>query len=349
MPTLQNALHHLLQKYYTAHTPGAIILVAQQGAILYQGGAGVANLSTNAQITAATTFRLASVSKQFTAMCVYLLAQQGKLSVQDLLSRHFPELAHFGHIRLLNLLNHTSGLPDFEEVIPTSQTEQLRDVDVLALTAKQTSARFPAGSQFRYSNTAYVLLGLLVERVSGKAFGDFLQEHIFGPLQMDDTTLYTSTTEIPCRALGYTWDAQLGIILTDQTIGTATRGDGCIYTSAQDYLKWHTALSKPNLFNINKAIRTNRALIEQNEPWAYSMGWFISDCNSHTPALYHSGDTSGFTNLVIRLPYKDTLVACFSNIANNLRFLNELVDTLHLFPDLCPNPELVGALPRLTR
>ncbi|RIJ42321.1 serine hydrolase domain-containing protein [Pontibacter oryzae] len=349
MPTLENALHHLLHKHYNAQTPGAMVCIARYGAILFEGGAGAANLETGAPITSETTFRLASVSKQFTAMCVHLLAQHGQLQLHDQLSAYFPELAHFGDIRLSNLLNHTSGLPDFEEVIPSSQTEQLTDEDVLHLTSKQTHVFFPAGARYRYSNTAYVLLGLLVERVSGSDYADFLQDNIFRPLQMHSTRFYSKDASIQNRATGYTWDAHQGIILTDQNIGTATRGDGCIYTSAQDYLKWHIALSNLNLFNINKAIKDNCALVEQHKPWGYSMGWFISDCNSYNPELYHSGDTSGFTNLIIRLPYKDTLVACFSNIANNQHFLNELLDTLQQFPEFFPSSELVSALPRLTR
>ncbi|OKL40401.1 serine hydrolase domain-containing protein [Pontibacter flavimaris] len=349
MLTLPQALDRLLSRHYTFQTPGAMVLVAKGDEVIYSRGAGLANLETGAAITPETTFRMASVSKQFTAMCVHLLAQQQKLGLSDKLSVYFPELTHFKNIQLLHLLNHTSGLPDFEEFIPENQTTQLSDEDVLRITAAQESTLFCPGTQYRYSNTAFILLGLLVERVTRINYAIFLQENIFQPLQMHHSILYGAGAAIPNRALGYSRDAAGQFILSDQNVGTATCGDGCIYTSAQDFLKWQRALSNSPLFNINNALGSYPASIKADRKWFYSMGWFMATYGSGHPELFHSGDTSGFTNLVIRLPQHNVLIACFSNIAHNHTFLKDLLQELKQFPEFSPRSELVHHLQELTR
>lgn len=348
-PTLHHTLDTLLDRYYTSQTPGAVLLLAKGKEIVYLRGNGLANLATGEAIGPETTFRLASVSKQFTAMCVHLLAQQQKLHLSDKLSLYFPELAQFGSIQLLHLLHHTSGLPDFEEHIPENQTAQLTDEDALRITASHPSLLFSPGTQYRYSNTAFILLGLLVERVSRMNYAAFLQENIFAPLGMSHSILYQADAAIPNRALGYSGAAAGGFILSDQHIGTATRGDGCLYTSAVDYLRWWQALENSSLFNISNQLTTTSASIDDAKGWKYSMGWFVADIGNGKYEYCHSGDTSGFTNLVLRQPEHNTLVACFSNIAQNHTFLNELLQALQPFPEFCPKSELAYHLQELTR
>ncbi|GHA55723.1 serine hydrolase domain-containing protein [Pontibacter akesuensis] len=349
MPELQEKLDALLARHYAATTPGAVLLLTKEDKVTYQGHCGLADVVSKAAITADTTFRLASVSKQFTAMCLHLLAQQQRINLQDELGFHFPELAHLGSVRLWHLLCHTSGLPDFEEHIPAQQTAQLTDEEVLEITAAQPSLLFPAGTQFRYSNTGYVLLGLLVERITSMGYDDFLQEHIFRPLHMHRSTLYRANTTIPNRAMGYAADGAGSFILADQSLGSATRGDGCIYTSATDYLKWHRALTQLPLFNITNQLNTYYTQIDSVDAWRYGMGWFQERLFTGQHLLLHSGDTCGFTNLVIRQQEPDLLFACFSNIANNQPFLQELLQVLAEFSDFLPPSDLVWQLPWLTR
>lgn len=346
---LPNTLDALLDRHYIASTPGAVLLVAKGKEVVYSGSRGRASLQTGAAITPDTIFRLASVSKQFTAMCIHLLAQQGLLQLSDRLSSYFPELGHWPEVRLLHLLNHTSGLPDFEEHIPESQQAQLSDEDVLRITAQQKALLFSPGSQYRYSNTAYILLGLLAERASGKNYADVLQEYIFRPLGMQHSILYEADALIPNRAMGYRLDSNADFILSDQNIGTATRGDGCIYTSAVDYFRWWQALENNPLFNINHQLETAASSIDNVRGWKYSMGWFVSDIGNGKYEYCHSGDTSGFTNLVQWQPEHDTLVVCFSNIAQNHTFLGELLQALQPYQEFCPKSELVHHLQELTR
>ncbi|GAB3818067.1 hypothetical protein GCM10028895_14880 [Pontibacter rugosus] len=166
---------------------------------------------------------------------------------------------------------------------------------------------------------------------------------------MNDSLLYQTDADIPHRAMGYAKTAAGKFILSDQSIGSATRGDGCMYTSAVDFLKWHQALNSNTLFNINNTLKNNLTSVDAEAGWYYGMGWFYEQLPKDDYLLLHSGDTCGFTNLVMRYPKQDVLVVCFSNIANNQNFLQELLQVLKGFPELMPSSQLAWQLPQLTR
>src|SRR5262249_39795314 len=163
-------------------------------------------------ITPGTDFRLASVTKQFTAMAVMLLVDDGKLRYDETLTEIFPEFPSYGSkITVRNLLNHTSGLKPYEEIYekqmagtPPDKVGQLHDADVLRILEQQTSGSFAPGERWEYSNSGYAMLAMIVERISGKAFGDFLRQRIFEPLRMSHTVAYVNgKNEVPNRAFGY--------------------------------------------------------------------------------------------------------------------------------------------------
>ena len=161
-------------------------LVIRDGRVILRRAYGMANLERHVAATPETDYRLASVSKQFTAMAIMLLARDGKLRYDQPIREILPELPTGAQsVTVRRLLNHTSGLPDYEDLIPDSQTVQVSDRDVLALLARKDTLYFPAGTQYRYSNSGYVLLGLIVERVSGLSFPAFLRTRIFQPLGYD--------------------------------------------------------------------------------------------------------------------------------------------------------------------
>jgi len=203
--TVPAQLDAILQDYGRADAPGASVLVAQDGKVLYRKAFGLANLEERTPITTATNFRLASVTKQFTATAVLLLAERGKLSLDDPLTRFFPGFARAAHgVQVRHLLGHTSGLLDYEELIPPGTTVPLKDKDVLDLVGKEDRLYFAPGSQFRYSNTGYALLALIVEKVSGRSFAQFLEENIFDPLGMAGTVAYEEgISKVARRAYGY--------------------------------------------------------------------------------------------------------------------------------------------------
>ena len=236
-------LDTLMEPIYTANKPGAALHVSVAGETLYERGFGMANVETGQRITPQTNFRIASVSKQFTAMGVALLEQQGKLRYEDTLLKFFPAFSTVGaEITLRHLLTHTSGLQDYENLVDETSEQQVADEEVLQLVAPLAETYFAPGTKYRYSNTGFVLLALVVERVSGLPYADFLQQHIFQPLQMQTTTLYHKSRQLTNRAMGYARGEAEAYRFSDQGTCTATMGDGCVYTSLQDYQKWHQAL-----------------------------------------------------------------------------------------------------------
>src|SRR5215469_8173035 len=177
--------------------PGAAVLVVKNGKVLFERGYGVTDLKSLHKIDAHTNFRLASVTKQFTAMAIILLVHDGRLHYDDRLTDVFPDFPEYGRaITIRNLLNHTSGLQDYEDLMPQSdpglpvEQVQIQDAGVLELLKKQRETKFKPGSKWEYSNSGYVLLGLAVQKVSGKSFPDFLRDRIFAPLRMNNTLAY---------------------------------------------------------------------------------------------------------------------------------------------------------------
>src|SRR5689334_2228252 len=218
------------------NAPGAAELVLRNGRAVFQRGYGVTDLRTRRAITPRTNFRLASVTKQFTAMAVMLLVHDGKLRYDDQLTSVFPEFPAYGKtITIRNLLNHTSGLLDYEDLMGSeySETHQIQDDEVLALLERQDHTRFAPGSRWEYSNSGYVVLGLVVQKVSGQPFGDYLRERIYKPLHMDRTVAYRrGRNEVPERAFDHTLDNGAWRE-TDQSSTSATLGDGGVYSSLE--------------------------------------------------------------------------------------------------------------------
>src|SRR6184192_4251893 len=190
--SLQNKLDKIFSAFHSDQ-PGLAVLVRKNGRTIYQRGFGVRDLQSRAPITPQTDFRLASCTKQFTAMAIMLLVHDGKLRYDTRLTDVFPDFPAYGkQITIRNLLNHTGGLPDYEELMeqsPTrwSETQQITDAEVLALLKSTTHGKFAPGASWSYSNSGYVVLGLIVAQVSGQSFPDFLQARIFQPLKMDHT------------------------------------------------------------------------------------------------------------------------------------------------------------------
>ena len=193
----ESKIDHIFEDMGDGRSPGTAILVRKNGGTLFQRGYGVKDLRTRRAIDPQTNFRLASCTKQFTAMAIMLLVHDGKVRYDERLTDVLPEFPDYGKaITIRNLLNHTSGLPDYEELMdqtsskkPASWTEtrQIQDAEILALLEAQKRGKFAPGTQWSYSNSGYVVLGLVVARVSGKPFEDFLHERIFAPLKMNHT------------------------------------------------------------------------------------------------------------------------------------------------------------------
>jgi CubicO group peptidase (beta-lactamase class C family) len=307
---VQNA-DRLMQKY-AGDVPGAALLVLKDGKPLLRKGYGLADLEQHAKVTPDTDFRLASVSKQFTAAAILLLAEDGKLMLDDPVRHWLPELpASAQPVTLRQLLTHSGGLVDYEDLIPSGTTVQVNDNDVLRLLAATPDVYFPAGSAYRYSNTGYVLLGLVVERASGTGLARFLQQRIFPPLHMDHTLLYErGGPAVASRAYGYSqtngrWTR------TDQSVTSATRGDGGIYSSVDDMAKWDAALYDDRLLSdASRKLAFSPHVKVTGEPYeaSYGYGWRITG-----DTVWHSGESIGFRNVIVRWPKQHLTVILLSN------------------------------------
>lgn len=302
-----------LMQPYTGDVPGASLLILKNGKPLVRRGFGLADLEQHVAVTPATNYRLASITKQFTAASVLLLAEDGKLALDDSIRHWLPSLpAAADKVTLRKLLDHTGGLLDYEDLIPPAQTAQVSDAQVLRLMAATDRTYFPPGSAYRYSNTGYVLLGLVVEKASDMTFPAFLKARIFGPLKMDHTLLYEHNRgpSVTHRAYGYS-DKGGHWVRTDQSITSATRGDGAIYSSIDDLARWDAALYDDRLLSdASRRLAFTAHVKVTGEPYqaGYGFGWRVTG-----DTLWHSGETMGFRNVIVRWPKQHLTVIMLTN------------------------------------
>jgi CubicO group peptidase (beta-lactamase class C family) len=284
---------------------GACVLAIDGGSVVFQHAYGLADSETNAHCTPATNFRMASVSKQFTATAVLLLVDRGQLSLDDRVSRFFPGFPKYGEkFSVRHLLTHTSGVPPYEDLIPNGTTLQLDDLDVLHLLMDVREPRFAPGEKFEYSNSGYALLGLIVEIASNRPFHAFMADEVLRPLGMNDSLLYQrGLNEIPHRAFGHA--RQNGRWMrADQSLTSAIRGDGAIYTSLRDYQKWLRGIDDRSLLSESsyEAMFAPQVVTDRDGS-RYGFGWFIDEYRGE-PRIHHNGDTRGFRLCVQRFPQR---------------------------------------------
>ncbi len=315
----------------SSNTPGAAVLVVHNGKPVFRRGYGVTDLRTQHRIDEHTNFRLASFTKQFTAAAIMLLARDSKLHYDDHLTDFFPEFPAYGKsITVRNLLNHTSGLPDYEDLLmkqypntPDEQIPQIHDAAVLKLLEQQSSGKFAPGSKWEYSNSGYAVLAMIVEKASGRSFGEFLQERIFTPLRMKNTLAYEKgKNEVPQRAYGHSKDDGAWRE-TDQSPTSAVLGDGGIYSSLDDLAKWDRALRERTLLSeeeMRPALvpvqpTDGPAQFAEGKPVSYGFGWFLDPYRGHK-RMSHEGNTIGFRTTIQRFPDDKLTIIVLANRAD---------------------------------
>jgi CubicO group peptidase (beta-lactamase class C family) len=325
--TMAQNIENIFAPIVAPDSPGVAVLVVKDGKKLFEHGYGLRDLHTAAKIDPRTNFRLASCSKQFTAMAIMLLVHDGKLHYDQKLTDVFPDFPAYGKsISIRNLLNHTAGLQDYENLMEQPETKgkwtdnhQIQDAEVLTLLEQPDHGMFPPGTQWYYSNSGYVVLGLIVAKISGKSFPEFLRRRIFAPLKMDHTLAYVKgQNEITNRAYGHTNEGNTWK-QPDQSSTSATLGDGGIYSSLEDLAKWDEAprtnklLSKeemqPALTPVTLAATSMNADIQprwpansdrpEGTPVSYGFGWFLDPYRTHY-RMWHYGETMGFHSYIVR-------------------------------------------------
>jgi CubicO group peptidase (beta-lactamase class C family) len=321
------------------NAPGVAVLVVKGGRKLFEHGYGLRDLKSAAKIDARTNFRLASCSKQFTAMAIMLLVHDGKLRYDQKLTDVFPDFPAYGKsISIRNLLNHTGGLQDYETLMEQPETKgqwtenhQIQDAEVLRVLEQTDHGMFPTGTQWYYSNSGYVVLGLVVAKASGQSFPEFLRQRIFAPLNMNDTVAYVKgKNEITNRAYGHTKEGNAWK-QTDQSSTSATLGDGGIYSSLEDLTKWDEALRSNKLLSkeeMQPALTPVLLLTSINigaqprwpassdrpegTPVSYGFGWFLDPYRVHA-RMWHYGETMGFHSYIARFPDIDLSIIVLCN------------------------------------
>ncbi len=310
--------------------PGMAVGVIRDGKLVFAKGYGVADLEKKTPITPDTDFRLASMTKQFTAMSIMLLVHDGKLHYDDTLGKIFPEFPEYGRaITVRELLNHTSGLKDYGDIYekqvgektPMDQVPQLHDRDVLKLMEEQTATSFPPGTKWEYSNSGYAVLAMVIQKVSGEPYQDFVRERIFKPLGMNKTVAFVKgVNEVPNRAFGYNKDKASGkFVFGDQSPTSAVLGDGGIYTSIKEMAKWDKGLSQHKLLSeaemreaLTPVTVTDGRKRKDGTMLEYGFGWFLDPYKGHE-RQYHDGGTTGFLTTIQRFPKDGLTVIVLAN------------------------------------
>ncbi|MCF7826285.1 MAG: beta-lactamase family protein [Candidatus Marinimicrobia bacterium] len=316
----------LLFNDYQNDSPGAAVMVIHEGEVILERYYGLADFEKGTPVSKRTNFRLASMSKQFTAMAILQLMEQGILSYSTCLRDVFPEFPDYAApINYGQLLHHTSGVIDYEDLIPDSATVPVRDADVLKLLIQQDSTYFLPGTVYSYSNGGYALLALTVERLSGLTFPNYLDQNIFKPTGMDATVAFVDGfNTIPHRAFGYHVEDDI-TEFSDQSMTSSVLGDGGIYSSVSDLYKWDQALYKNTLVG-------ETWLDSAFTPWLenYGCGWRIEDYQG-LKRISHTGSTCGFRTVFQRFPDSAFSVIILTNRREpGVQYLAEALTNIYL-------------------
>lgn len=313
--------------------PGASVVVIKDGNVIVRRSYGLADVDSATPITPATNFRLASLSKAFTAAAVLLQVADGRISLDDPVSKYLPELpAHTRAVTIRHLLTHTSGIRDYEDFVPDTQTYQVKDADALRLIAAHAeSLYFAPGTDWRYSNSGYALLALIVERTAGERYAEFLQRRIFSPLGMANTVAYEAgVNTVPHRAYGHGVRGDT-VRRTDQSSTSAVLGDGGIYSSIDDLIRWDAALARGTLITDSLwREATTPYRLTDGRATEYGHGWFIDRFEGRRRHRHH-GETRGFTNSIYRFPDDGLTTIVLTNRSDSAPWeLNDAIARMYL-------------------
>jgi N-acyl-D-amino-acid deacylase len=296
----------LLNFYHEQGILNGTVLVAEAGEVIYQKGFGSANMDTKETLEPKSVFRLASVSKQFTAMCIMMLAEQGKLNYDDDFQKYLPELKYEG-VTIRHLLWHTSGMPDYLDFMSEhySDDEWYVNDDVIKTMAKHRPAKeFEPGERYKYSNTGYLLLASIVERVSGMSFKEFLHQNIFDRIGMSSSIFpfgKMEFDEMANRVRGYNRTKDGGYVDNDYTdFDYDVCGDGGVFSNVIDLFKWNEALYTEKLVKqktIQEAYKPY--VLNDGSVGDYGFGWNVYEVDSNK-IVDHSGSWMGFRTHIVR-------------------------------------------------
>lgn len=298
---------------YEAPAPGAALLLMEGERVLVRRGFGSAELEMGVAVGPATNFRLASVSKQFTAMAILLLEEEGLLAVGDPVGRWLDLPSWRDSVTIHHLLTHTAGIADYEDHLPRELDRQLLDEDVRRILADREELYFAPGTAYRYSNSGYALLARIAEEASGDSFAAVLRRSIFAPLGMSGSCAHVKGEGVvDNRAFGYSM-AGSEWVLTDQGPTSAVLGDGGIYSSVDDLALWSREILAPRFFSPALVERATVPRIDTGDGVIrYGYGW-RSWSHHGLRILAHTGETIGFRNALVLAPERELAAVILTN------------------------------------
>jgi len=295
--------------------PGLAIMVIQDGVTKIKKGYGLSNLESKEEINCATNFRMASVSKQFTAMGLAILEEQGKIDRDDFVSQYLEQVPEYmSKIKVLHLVHHLSGLPEYDDKLWSSDKSKplLTNQDVFDYYKKQEKLDFEVGEKHEYSNGGYSLLALVIEKAADQAFRNFCREQLFIPAGMENTSIIEYPSNVKNQAVSYSeWPFFEDI---DFNTGNALFGEDGVYTSLDDMEAWIRAIDNNTLVSASTTQRIfSPVKTNSGETIQYGYGWYMEKYRDEIDLVCHSGSWVGFNTFVAKEPKSNTWFVAFSN------------------------------------
>jgi len=305
----------MLAVQFPAHEPGAVALIAKEGKIIYQKAVGKADLELDVPMKTDMVFRVGSITKQFTAVSILMLMEQGKLKLDDPITKFIPNYPNQGHnITLHDLLTHTSGIANSTTLKPWDAHVRKKDFAPKELVDyfKNEPMRSVPGAVWRYNNFGYHLLGHVIELISDQSYAEFVAAHIFRPIGMKNSYYASHEAIIANRATGYTRSPD-GFKHPEYISLTQPYAAGALMSTVEDQLIWLNALLNERLIKKETLqLAWSNYELSNGQPINYGYGWFVNEVNG-SPTFEHAGGIQGFQSNAIYLPEKEVFVVVFTN------------------------------------
>ncbi len=340
--TKEERAAQIIESYCDKDSPGGAVAVLYNGNIVYKEAYGLSCVTYNEPFTVETSSNIGSIAKQFTGFAILMLESQGKLNLEDDIRKYIPELSHLQEpITIQNLLNHTTGFRGFfHAYLMTGITDWTRE-QVIEIILRQQKLQFTPGTEFRYTNTNYILLAEIVERVTGEKFPDWMQNNVFEPLNMTNTTIRLNGSQVVKNsAEGYSYDMKLNRIVKGKHLD-AWYGASSIYSTVGDMCKWLNNFSNNQIGNTDIISRyTKRGILTNGDTIKYANGLFIDSIRG-LKRYTHTGSDGGHRSSMVYYPDIKAGIVCVENGRPHRLLINALSDIYfdsHLQPIIPPKP-----------
>ncbi|MCU7555137.1 beta-lactamase family protein [Alteromonas sp. ASW11-19] len=310
----KNKLNTIFQQQFSSNSPGATVLVAKKGQIILHKAYGLANVEHNIPLKVDMHFRIASLTKQFTTTAILKLHQDGKLNIHELLSKHLPNYQHADRVTIAHLASNRSGIPDYTNFEGFKEVEEKREksLDELIEYFSDQELAFSPNHRQQYSSSNFILLGKLIEHVSGHSYEEYLQNTFFAPLQMDSTQMGAHRKIMPGRVDGYEFEK--GKLINAPYLSmTAPHAAGALRSTTMDLYKWQRGLLSGKVINqdlLDKAWSAEN--LADGFSSTYGFGWFVGHLDG-AKTVSHEGGIQGFSTFAAILPEHDVHLIILSN------------------------------------